>query len=144
MCFIILNDLYTAHHNLLSICHHLYGTLNFSTQCICMGTGSLLVYGFRGKARPLRRKNVFAIASIIAHHTGHSSNANWYTALVSIANCYIINPSRKYNWSFHHLSAMNFKVVSMINLVSPVLSSYLDVMVSYVHDDSTSTITSVN
>ena len=47
----ILNDLYTAHHNLLCICHqlkirHLYGTFNFSTQCICMGTGSLFVYRF--------------------------------------------------------------------------------------------------
>ena len=72
MCFIILNDLHSAHHNLLGICHqvkirHLYGTFSFSTQCICMGTGSLFVYGFhnfRGKARPLRRKTVFAVASI--------------------------------------------------------------------------------
>ena len=34
---------------------------------ICMGTGSLFVYGFRQfceKARPLRRKIVFAVASI--------------------------------------------------------------------------------
>ena len=35
-----------AHHNLLGICHqlkifHLYGTFNFSTQCISMGTGIL-------------------------------------------------------------------------------------------------------
>ena len=66
MCFIILNDLYTAHHNSFGICHqlkirHLYGTFNFSTQCICMGTGSLFVYGFssfRG------RKTVLAVASI--------------------------------------------------------------------------------
>ena len=68
MCFIILNDLYMAHHNSLGICHqlkirHLYGTFNFSTQCICMGTGSLFVYCFRGKARPLRRKIIFAVAS---------------------------------------------------------------------------------
>ena len=71
--FIISNDLYTAHHNLLGIyCHqlkisHLYGTFNFLTQCICMGSGSLFVYGFRyfcGKACPLRRKTVFAVASI--------------------------------------------------------------------------------
>ena len=71
MCFIILNDLYTVHHNLLGICQlkvrHLYGTFNFSTQCICMGIGNLFVYGFRrfrGKVRPLRRKTVFAVASI--------------------------------------------------------------------------------
>ena len=48
MCFIILNDLYIAHHNSLGMCHHLkirhlYGTFNFSTQCICTGTGSLSV-----------------------------------------------------------------------------------------------------
>ena len=64
MCFIILNDLYMAPQ--LKI-HHLYGTFNFSTQCICMGTGSLLVdwfLSFCGKARPLRRKMVFAVASI--------------------------------------------------------------------------------
>ena len=72
MCFIILNDLYTAHHSLLGTCHqltirHLYGTFNFSTQCICMGTGSLFVYDFhcfRGKACPLGRKTIFAVASI--------------------------------------------------------------------------------
>ena len=51
MCFIILNDLYMAHHNSSGICrqlniHHLYGTFNFSTQCICMGTGCVLVYRF--------------------------------------------------------------------------------------------------
>ena len=61
---------YTAHHNWLGICHqlkirHLYGTFNFSTQRICMGIGSLFVYGFRGKARPLRRKTVLAVASIL-------------------------------------------------------------------------------
>ena len=61
-----------AHHNSLGICHqlkicHVYETLNFSTQCICMGTGSLFVYGlrrFRGNARPLPTKTVFAVASI--------------------------------------------------------------------------------
>ena len=47
-CFIISNGLYMAHDNLLGICHqlkirHLYGTFNFSTQCICMGIGSLFV-----------------------------------------------------------------------------------------------------
>ena len=45
---------------------NLYGTFNFSTQCICMGTGCLFVYGFRrfrGKAHTLRRKTVFAVAS---------------------------------------------------------------------------------
>ena len=40
-----------AHHNSLGIrrqlkIHHLYGPFNFLTQCICMGTGSLLVYRF--------------------------------------------------------------------------------------------------
>ena len=73
MCFISLNYLYTAHHNLLGICHqlkihHLYRTFNFSTQCICMGTGSLFVYvccHLRGNARPLWRKIVFAVASIL-------------------------------------------------------------------------------
>ena len=50
------NDLYMAHRNSIRyICHqlkirHLYGTFNFSTQCICMGTRSLFVHGFRGKA----------------------------------------------------------------------------------------------
>ena len=39
MCFIISNDLYTAHHNLLGICHqlkicHLYGTFKFLTQLV--------------------------------------------------------------------------------------------------------------
>ena len=78
MCFLILNDLYTAHHNSLGtcICHqlkirHLYGTFNFSTQCICMATGSLFVYGlrcFHWKACPLRRKNIFAVASIAIFH----------------------------------------------------------------------------
>ena len=51
MCFIILIDLYTTHHNSLGICrqlkiHNFYGTYNISTQCICMGTESLLVYSF--------------------------------------------------------------------------------------------------
>ena len=51
MCFISLYDLYMAHHNSLGICRelklcHLYGTFKFSTQCICMGTGSLYVYRF--------------------------------------------------------------------------------------------------
>ena len=69
MRFIISNDLYTAHHNSLGICHqlkirHLYGTFNFSTQCICMGTRSLFVYGFCGKARPLQRNTVFAVVRI--------------------------------------------------------------------------------
>ena len=58
MCFIISNDLYTAHHNLFGICHqlkicHLYGTFNISTQCICMGTGSLLSMVFVERRRPL-------------------------------------------------------------------------------------------
>ena len=49
ICFIILIDLYTAHHNSLGICHqlnirHLYVTFYFLTRCICMGTGSLFVY----------------------------------------------------------------------------------------------------
>ena len=65
MCFIILNDLYMAHHNSLGICrqlkiHHLYGTCNFSTQCICMGTGSLLVYRFSSfswKGAPSTKEN---------------------------------------------------------------------------------------
>ena len=72
MCFIDLNHLYTAHHNSLGICHQLkirnfYETFNFSTQCICMGTGRLFVYGlrrFRGNAHPLRIKTVFAVVSI--------------------------------------------------------------------------------
>ena len=37
------------------------------------GTGSLFVYGFRGfrgKARPLRRKTVFAVASIGCRQVG--------------------------------------------------------------------------
>ena len=74
MCFIISNDLYTAHHKSLGICHqlnirHLYRTLNFLTQCtcICMGTKSLFVHGFRrfrGKALSTR-KTVFVVASIV-------------------------------------------------------------------------------
>ena len=66
------NDFYTAHHNSSGICHqlkirHLYGTFNFSTQCICMGTGSLFVCDFHGKARPLQRNTVFAVARILAN-----------------------------------------------------------------------------
>ena len=65
MCFIILNDLYMAHHNLLGICRqlkirHLYGTFNFSTQCICMGTGSWFVYRFSSfswKGAPSTKEN---------------------------------------------------------------------------------------
>ena len=34
---------------------------DFSTQCICMGTGSLFVHSFRGKAHPLQRSTVFAV-----------------------------------------------------------------------------------
>ena len=46
------------------VCHqlkirHLYGTFKFSTQCICMGTGRLFVYGIHGKARLLERNPVF-------------------------------------------------------------------------------------
>ena len=79
-----------AHHNLLGICHqlkirHLYRTFNFSTQCICMGTGSLCVYGFRrfrGKARPLRWKTVFAVASI--PHLAGIGPGEWIYCLVVV------------------------------------------------------------
>ena len=65
MCFIILNDLYMAHHNSLCICRqlkirHLYGTFKYSTQCICIGTGSLLVYRFSSfswKGAPSTKEN---------------------------------------------------------------------------------------
>ena len=82
MCFIILNGLCTAHHNSLGICHqlkilHLYGTFNLSTQCICMGTGSLFVYSFRRKGCPLRRKIVFAVASILTNLL-HNKNDTEY------------------------------------------------------------------
>ena len=97
MCFIILNDLYTAHHNLLGTCtchqlkiRHLYGTFNFSTQCICMGTGSLFVYGFchfRGKARPLRRKSVFAVASIPLQGDMMRLQAEFYRVEIKLHTC---------------------------------------------------------
>ena len=69
MCFIILKDLYTTHHNLLGICHqlkicHFNGTFNFSTQRICMGIGSLFVCVFCGMTCPLRRNTVFGVATI--------------------------------------------------------------------------------
>ena len=59
-----------AHHNSLGIrrqlkIRHLYGTFNFSTQCISMGTGSLLVYRFSSFSFSLRKKMVFAVASIV-------------------------------------------------------------------------------
>ena len=62
----ISNDLYTAHHNWLGICHqlnirHLYGTFNFSTPVYLYGTGSLFVYNFCGKACPLWRKTVLIL-----------------------------------------------------------------------------------
>ena len=64
MCFIILNNLNMAHHNSLGISQlkirHLYGTFNFSTQCICMGTGSLFVYRFSSfswKGAPSTKEN---------------------------------------------------------------------------------------
>ena len=58
-------DLYMAHRNSLGICsqlkiRHLYGTFNFSTQCICLGTGSLFVYRFSPfswKGAPSTKKN---------------------------------------------------------------------------------------
>ena len=57
MCFIILNDFYMAHHNLLGICHQL-------------GTGSLFVYGFQvvlgvERCALYNWKTVFAVASVI-------------------------------------------------------------------------------
>ena len=62
MCFIILNYLYMAHHNLLGIrrqlkIRHLYGTF-ISTQCIC--TGSSFVYRFSSfswKGAPSTKEN---------------------------------------------------------------------------------------
>ena len=68
LCFIISNDFYMAH-----VCHqlkirHLYLTINFSTKCICMGSGSLFVCYFRGKARPLRRNTIFAVARIQSYN----------------------------------------------------------------------------
>ena len=101
MCFIILNDLYTAHHNSLGICHqlkicHLYGTFNFSTQCTCscMGTGSLFVYSFRcirGKEKricgsvnlmsafmkwsQIEKVGIFSGLILIEGHQGHGLNA---------------------------------------------------------------------
>ena len=43
MYFIISNDLYMAHNNLLGICDQLkIRHLNFSTQCICMGLEACL------------------------------------------------------------------------------------------------------
>ena len=82
MCFIISNDLYTAHHYWLGICHqlkicHLYEAFDFSTRCICMGTGSLFVHGFCGKARPLRMKTGFAVASIWENWLTHLAQLLW-------------------------------------------------------------------
>ena len=71
MCFIISNDLYTAHHNLLGICHqlkisHFYGTFNFLTQCICMRDRKLVCLRFSSfswKGAPSTKENR-AVASI--------------------------------------------------------------------------------
>ena len=103
MCFIISNDIYMAHHNLLGIhvCHqlkirHFYGTFNFSTHCICLGTGSLFVYGFhgfRGKARPLRRKTAFAVASIV----------------FQLLSCYVFCYYRTHNIASRKQSRINHK-----------------------------------
>ena len=65
MCFIIINDLYMAHHNSLGICRqlkirHLYGIVNFSTQCIYVGTGSLFANRFSSflwKSAPSTKEN---------------------------------------------------------------------------------------
>ena len=54
-----------ARHNSLGIrrqlkIRHLYGTFYFSTPCICMGTGSLLVYQFSSfswKGAPSTKEN---------------------------------------------------------------------------------------
>ena len=64
MCLIISIDLYTAHHNSLgmSSAQNPLFVCNFSTQCICMGTGSLFVCSLHGKAWPLQRNTVFAVA----------------------------------------------------------------------------------
>ena len=59
------NDLYMAHHNLLGICQqlkicHLYGTFNFLTQCICMGTRQLVCLWFSSflwKGAPSTKEN---------------------------------------------------------------------------------------
>ena len=46
----------------LKICHLYHGTF---TQCICLGTGSLFVCGFRGKARPLRARNFDVMTEVV-------------------------------------------------------------------------------
>ena len=65
MCFIILNDLYTTHHNSLYIIS--------SKSVICMRIlisrpsvwdRKLICLRFRGKAHPLRRNTVFEVARI--------------------------------------------------------------------------------
>ena len=78
MCFIILNDLYMT-HNLLGIrrqlkISHLYGTFNFTTQCICMGTGSLLVYRFSWKGAPSTKENGICGSVNCISSSTHSSH----------------------------------------------------------------------
>ena len=74
MCFINLNDLYIAHHNLLGIrrqlkIRHLYGTFIFHDPVYLYGDRKLaclpVFVCIRGKARPLRRKMVFAVVRIL-------------------------------------------------------------------------------
>ena len=100
MCFIIFNDFYMTHHNLLGICRqlkirHFYGTFNFSTQCICMGTGSLST-SFRcfcGNVRPLRRKMVFAVASLRglgALHNTPASNTVCDSDSIACRHCWAL------------------------------------------------------
>ena len=62
-----------AHHNSLGICHqlkirHLYGTFNFSIQCIYMGTGSLFVYRFSSFSWKMVAKTVASIAKVLEPH----------------------------------------------------------------------------
>ena len=73
----------TSYHNSLGICrqlkiHHLHvhGTFNFSTQCICMGTGSLFVYRlslFSWKGAPSMEEN------------GICSSVNWTVHLLFVS-----------------------------------------------------------
>ena len=71
-----------AHHNSLGIrrqlkIRHLYGTVNFSTQCINLYGDQKLAclpffVSFVERARPLRRKLVFAVASIAGIKTSNA------------------------------------------------------------------------
>ena len=128
-----LNDLYIAHHNLLGIrrqlkIRHLYGTFIFTTQCICMGTGSLLVYRFcciRGKARPLRRKMVFAVVRIVINKLDLHLDHDCYFAVFNelLGDTILIDTLEEAKAYRHKVSGYGY-LVKYLNLKMCQISSH--------------------